>query len=279
MPISNYPNGFANGVAIRNMPITITNPGNVFWVDSGSGSNGFKGTHDRPFGTIDYAIGRCTASNGDIIFVKPGHAETISAAGGIDMDVAGVAIVGLGRGTLRPTITLGTAATADFDIAAANCMVHNLRFVANFADIVKIIDVTATDAHIDSCEFVEGGADLNWLDVIDASGADNTADGLTVTNCRAMGVDAGCDSFIEITGDIDRLTVQDNYVVSRQRQRHSHDRTSHRQGDDQRRHSAEHLPIAENLGRYSDRQRRDHQLRSGRIQQRHPCGYCGRGSC
>ena len=213
MPISNFPNGFANGVAIRNMPITITNPGNVFWVDSGSGSNGFKGTHDRPFGTIDYAIGRCTASNGDIIFVKPGHAETISAAGGIDMDVAGVAIVGLGRGTLRPTITLGTAATADFDIAAANCMVHNLRFVANFADIVKIIDVTATDAHIDSCEFVEGGADLNWLDVIDASGADNTADGLTVTNCRAMGVDAGCDSFIEITGDIDRLTVQDNYVV------------------------------------------------------------------
>ena len=51
------------------------------------------------------------------------------------------------------------------------------------------------------------------MDVIDASGADNTADGLTVTGCRAFGVDAACDSFIEITGDISRLTVQDCLVV------------------------------------------------------------------
>ena len=31
---SNYPNGFANGVTIRGVPITITNPGAVFWVSN-----------------------------------------------------------------------------------------------------------------------------------------------------------------------------------------------------------------------------------------------------
>ena len=35
---------------------------------------------DRPFATIDYAVGQCTASQGDIIYVMPGHAETVSAA-------------------------------------------------------------------------------------------------------------------------------------------------------------------------------------------------------
>jgi hypothetical protein len=180
MPISNYPNGFANGVTIRGVPVTVTNPGNVFWVDSGAGSDGNKGTYERPFATIDYAIGRCTASNGDIIFVKPGHTETVSAAGDIAADVAGVAIIGLGKGSLRPTITLDTATAATVTISAANVTMHNLKFVAGFADIVAMLTVTATDAHIDMCEFVESGANLNWVDVIDCSGADNTPQDATM---------------------------------------------------------------------------------------------------
>lgn len=213
MNISNFPNGFANGVTIRGMPIVVTNPGETFWVDSVRGSNGNKGTFARPFATIDYAIGRCTASRGDIVFVKPGHVETVTAAGGIACDVAGVAVVGLGRGTLRPTITLTTAATASVTVTAANVTLHNMRMVAGFADITRIIDVTATDALIDAVEFVQSAADLNWVDCIDASGGDNTANGLTVSNCRAFGIDAANDSFIEITGDIDRMTVEGNLVV------------------------------------------------------------------
>jgi hypothetical protein len=211
--MSNYPGGFANAVSIRGVSVAVTHPGNVYWVDSGAGSNGNKGTWGRPWATIDYAIGRCTASNGDIVFVKPGHAETISAAAGIAADVAGIAIIGLGKGSLRPTITLDTAATASMTISAANVTISNLLFKANFADITRIIDVTGTDAHIDACEFVAEAVNMNWVDVIDASGADNTADGLTVTGCRAFDLDAGNDSFIEITGDIDRLTVLDNVVV------------------------------------------------------------------
>lgn len=213
MPISNYPGGFAEGVTIRGIPINTTNPGKVFWVDSVNGSNGNRGTFERPYATIDFAIGLCAAGRGDVIFVKPGHAETVSAAAGIACDVSGVAIIGLGRGTLRPTITLDTATTATVAISAASVTLHNMRLVANFADIVAMIAVTSTDALIDACEFVQAGANLNWVDAIDASGADNTADGLTVTGCRCFGVDAANDSFIEITGDLDRLTVEGNVVV------------------------------------------------------------------
>lgn len=211
--VSNFPNGFAQGVTIRGVPITVTNPGSVFWVSSVTGGNGNRGTQDRPFATIDYAIGRCTANKGDIIFVMPGHEETITAAAGIAADVAGVAIIGLGRGALRPTITLTTAAAASLAISAAAVTLHNVRMVAGFADITAMINVTSTDALIDSVEFVQLATNMNWVDCIDASGGDGTADGLTVSNCRAFGVDAANDSFIEITGDISRMTVENNFVV------------------------------------------------------------------
>jgi len=210
--MSNFPGGFGGGIAIRGVPILNTHPGNVFWVDSGGPSNS-RGTFKQPFTTIGAALDRCTASNGDIIFVKPGHAETITAAGGVALDVAGVAVVGLGKGSIRPTLTYTTAAAASLTVTAADVSLSNFRLVANFADITRLINVTATDFHADGIEVTAAAVDMNWVDVIDASGADNTADGLTVTNCRAFGLDASNDSFIEITGDIDRLTVEDNLVV------------------------------------------------------------------
>jgi hypothetical protein len=117
MPNTNYPAGFPQGITLRGVPLQQAQPGKVFWVSNATtlqvgekgGSDGNKGTFNAPFGTIDYAIGQCTAGRGDVIFVKPGHAETISAAGSIACDVAGVAIVGLGVGNARPTITIDTS--------------------------------------------------------------------------------------------------------------------------------------------------------------------------
>lgn len=223
MPMSNYPNGFVEGISIRGVPITLIHPGKVFWVNGSSvlapdglgGSNGNPGTYQKPFATIDYAVSQCKAGRGDIVMVMPGHTETISTSGGfIGLDVSGVAIIGLGKGDLRPTITLSTAASSALAASAANTTVHNLKFVAAAADITRMVNVSATDVHIDMCEFVESGADLNWVDVIDCSSTtDNNADGLTVTRCRVFGIDAACDSFIELNADIDRLTVEENFVV------------------------------------------------------------------
>jgi len=156
---SSYPNRFLNGIEIGGVPITQTNPGNVFWVNGSSvlpdkgiaGSNGNKGSYLQPFATVDYAIGKCKASRGDIILVMPGHTETISAAAGVALDVAGVTIIGLGRGSLRPTFNF-TATASTFTMSAANCAIRNCLFTGGIDAVVSMIVVSAADCVIDSCE-------------------------------------------------------------------------------------------------------------------------------
>jgi hypothetical protein len=111
MPISSFPNGFANGVSIRGIPLVVSNPGRVFWVSSsanadyGAGSNGNDGSFRAPWATLVYAISQCTAANGDVIIVRPGHTETISSSSAMTLSKSGVAIVGLGQGNQRPKFT------------------------------------------------------------------------------------------------------------------------------------------------------------------------------
>src|SRR5690349_3795433 len=79
-------------------------PGDIYFVGSGvtgaTDAAGYGKTPDAPFATLDYAIGQCTASQGDVIYLLPGHTETTTA---IALDVAGVRIIGLGWGRIRPT--------------------------------------------------------------------------------------------------------------------------------------------------------------------------------
>lgn len=201
MAASNFPNGFTGGVTIRGIPITIAHPGKVFWVNNSSvlppggvgGSDGNPGTFLKPFSTLDYAIGKCTANRGDVIMVMPGHAENVATAGAITCDVAGVAVVGLGSGTLRPKFSL-TAAAATFVISAANCSFYNIEWQANAADVVIGLDVSGVDGlSFENCYFTEAGANLNFVDTIDlATGADD----ISFKSCKFIGNDAANDAFI-----------------------------------------------------------------------------------
>lgn len=208
---TNFPSGFGNGVTLRGMPVLNTYGGDVYWVDSGSGADTGKGTFDRPFATIDYAVGRCTASQGDIIMVKPGHAEVVSAAGGLDLDVAGISVIGIGSGTLQPTVTLGTATTADVDIDAANVTVENLHFVAALADIAVVIDVNATDFTLRNCRFTQSAVDLNAkVCVQDAAAA--ASDRITIEGCKAIMYDAANTHFVNFAGTGTGHIVRDNVL-------------------------------------------------------------------
>lgn len=220
--ISNYPNGFSNGVAIRGLPLQVCHPGKVFWVYNGSallpgqkgGSNGNKGTFNEPFATVDYAVSQCTANRGDIVFVKPGHAETFAAADGFDLDVAGVAVVGMGTGTLKPTFTL-SATTSDVNISAANCSLMNMRFVASTSDVVRAIQVTATHATIKGIDVLDSGGTNEILTVIKATGTtDNEADGLWIEGCRAYGTSTAILEFFEFNSHINGLVFKDNIIIN-----------------------------------------------------------------
>ncbi len=78
-------------------------PGDIFFVHSGTGTDGagYGQNPDSPVATIDYAIGLCTDSKGDVIYVMPGHNEGLGNAQ-IAVDVAGISIIGLGRGSAAP---------------------------------------------------------------------------------------------------------------------------------------------------------------------------------
>lgn len=222
MPVSNYPSGFANGITIRGVPLTVAHPGKAFWVYNGTallpgqrgGSNNNDGTFNSPFSTVDYAVSQCTANRGDIVFVKPGHAETLAAADGFDLDVAGVAVVGLGAGTLMPSFTL-SATTSDVNISAANCTLMNVRFVPSTSDVVRAIQVTAAHATIKDILVLDAGATNEILTVIKATGTtDNEADGLWIEGCRAYSTSTAVLEFLEFNAQINGLVFKDNIIIN-----------------------------------------------------------------
>lgn len=222
MAQSNFPKGFS-AVTLRGIPLVQTHPGKVFWVSNAAaaqlsgqrtGSNGNKGTFDAPFATIDYAVGQCTANRGDVIFVKPGHSETISAADGIAFDVAGVAVIGLGSGSLKPKLIFDTADTADVNVSAANVTLSNFVMEAGFADIARGIQVTAAYCKLYNLDWRDQAVDKNWLTPIKATGTtDNEADGLEVVGNTWFSVDALGVEFIEGNADIRYGVFTDNVVA------------------------------------------------------------------
>ena len=207
MPFSNYPNGFANGVAIRGLPVLNTYGGNLFVVDSGAGSNSNDGTHNRPFSSLDYAVGKCTANNADIIVVKAGHTETVTAAGGLDLDVAGITIIGLGNGDDRPTVNFTTATGADMDVDAANITVQNILFTGGIDALTGPIDVNAADFAMINCETRDvTGQGTDWI-VADANADRMLIDGWVHRGAAA----AGGASALQLVGG-DNTTVRNFWI-------------------------------------------------------------------
>lgn len=202
--VSQFPGGFAHGITIKGVPLALTHPGRVFWVGNSatlqvgekSASNSNKGTFLAPFSTIDYAVGQCAANRGDVIFVRPGHTETVTAAGGLDLDVAGIALIGLGSGSNRPTINFTTAVGADMDVDAANITMVNFLFTGGIDALTGPIDVNAADFKLLDCE---------WRDVTgqatDVIVADANADRLLIDGYFHNGAAAaGGASAIALTG-------------------------------------------------------------------------------
>lgn len=214
-----YSNLIGDGIAVNGAPLLpggggLLPLGRKYWfVHNSSGSDGNEGTMDAPLKTLDYAIGKCEANSGHVIVLLSGHSETITGAGGITADVAGITIVGLGQGGQRPRFLMDAATTVTFVISAADVTVRNCVFAAGHADIVTCFDITGKNAWIDQCEFVENVATENFLTEIKAtSTTNNNADGLKVTNCRAITVDASALEFLEVNADLDGLVFTNNFI-------------------------------------------------------------------
>lgn len=178
----------------------------VYYVDSGNGSDGNDGRDPGfPLATIDAAINKCTASQGDVILVQPGYTETLTTQ--ISLDVIGTSIIGLGKGTLRPYLTINGAIDG-IDIGAANCRVENIGFNEATAAQTAAINIDAPNAVVAKCHLDIGANDELGVITVTANG-----ELATIEDCTAEVTANGADEFVLIEGVVDRLTVRRNTIL------------------------------------------------------------------
>ena len=230
--INNFPGGFAAGITIRGLPIAVTHPGKVFWVGNATASisdrqigasDGNPGTFDKPFSTLTKAISFCVANRGDVIMVKPGHAETISVAAGLALNKAGIAIIGLGVGSKRPTLTWSAAAST-VSVVASNMSITNFKFVSTMATgftTVAFKETNATVANdfmVDNCEFADSSSTTGFLSHYLGGTTANQSDGLTWTNnkiYRTLATVTNVVASVVLSAAVARVNFSDNFIVQK----------------------------------------------------------------
>lgn len=228
MPISSFPNGFANGLLVRGLPVTQTHPGKVFWVGNPSvlnqgektASDNNKGTFREPFSTIAGALLQCVANRGDVIIVKPGYTQAITAAAGLILSVAGVALIGLGTGSNRPTFNFTTANTATITVTANNVSVQNFLHIGGFLNVATAYAIAnaqvATDFAVENCEFRDSSTILNFVACVKVGTTANIADGLLFSKNKVFGLassPAANTTAVVLASDTSRAELSDNFVV------------------------------------------------------------------
>ena len=195
-------------------------PGNIFFVDSGTtvqgGATAGFGYHpDSPVLLIDTAINLCTASQADVIFALPGHAEDLSATALIDADAQGISIIGVGRGPDRPTLTYDHA-DALVSVGAHGVMIKNIVLYPSVTIVTAAIDVetTFTDVVLEDLECVPGEAGDGTDEFVDA-----IQNQVTCTRLQILGLKyahhASCDgpqSAIHIIDLTDRVHIKDFWI-------------------------------------------------------------------
>lgn len=186
--------------------------GQTFFVSSAQSGDGSSATNARS--TIDAAVGLCVANRGDRIVVLPGHVETVTAAAGLDLDVAGITLIGVGTGSLRPTINFTTAVGADMDVDAANITMVNFLFTGGIDALTGPIDINAADFTMINCETrdVTGQA-------VDFIVTDDNADRFRISGWKHLGAAAaGADTAITIVGGddwvIEDFDIYGNFAVA-----------------------------------------------------------------
>ena len=167
------------------------NLGDLFFCNSaatyGSATGGY--TPWAPTLTLIQAQTLCQAANADIVYVGPGHAETIVGAAGMTFSKSGVTYIGQGNGRQRPTISFSTSTAAQMIVSGASITFRNFVFDFSGIDqIVAAISVTAADVAFEDCEFIlDNGTNISViLGILTAA----TATRFRVERCRFLGTAA-----------------------------------------------------------------------------------------
>ena len=181
--------------------------GNTYYLDSNATNKGDTDRHGFgttfPFATLSYAISRMRDNVGDVLFIAPGHAETIGAP--LSINKEGIKIIAEGVGDNRATFTFDTDTAAGLTIDADNVHIRGCRFLNDIDAQVAMIDIRNAYCTLLDCEFYEGTA-KQPLTYILLSAA--TSDRCTIEGCKIIGRTAGANSGIKIGAALDGLRIQ-----------------------------------------------------------------------
>ncbi len=133
--------------------------GDTYFASSVLGGSGNDGKSWRePKATLATGLALMTANQGDKLYLMPGHNENIGNAQ-IDLDVAGVEILGLGHGSARPRFDFDHA-NASINVGASGIVIKNIALLPSAAAVLIGIDIEAgfTDTLIEDVEVLPGEA-------------------------------------------------------------------------------------------------------------------------
>ncbi len=194
------------GIAIAAQPLTT---GSIFFVDSGNvdgdDSPNSGANPNVPFSTVNYAISRCTANNGDRIYLMPGHNESLIAVTSFVVDKAGIEIIGLGFGQSRPTFDYDHV-NGSIEMDAANCRLSNVVLNASETAVVVGINVNADGVTLDHLETTWEATGDDFKIIADVDGFDRC----TIVDNKFFGQ-------LAVAGGVTSIRIDDSHNLIFQR--------------------------------------------------------------
>lgn len=178
--------------------------GSVPYVNLG---NKFQDDEDgvpRVHTTIAAAVARCTASAGDIVYVLPGHTETLTAA--LTLNVAGVSVIGLGNGMLRPTLNVNGVIDG-VNITAANVLFENFHFGVPGTDAQTACINVAGVAGV-TIRNITGIGSTTAINVVDMITVAASSNDLVIEDVKFTNATVPVNSFLSIEGACSRVTLK-----------------------------------------------------------------------
>jgi hypothetical protein len=194
--------------------------GDVFYVDSVNGSASGPGySPETAYATVEQALAVVNASSQATIYVAPWHAQTVATAG-LAWNKAGVNIIGLGTGNMRPTFTWANTDSV-LTISGANTYVRNIITKVSVDECVSMILVTGAGVTLDTVDFADNsgtGQAIQWLLTTAA------ADQLTIKNCfHVQNSAAGsAQKWIQLVGTDHTRIVDNTFIMTANASTSSH---------------------------------------------------------
>ena len=171
--------------------------------------DGFARVHTTISSVLDN--GGLTANRGDVVLAMPGFAETLTAVK--SLTVAGVSWIGIGEGSLKPTITVN-AATHGIAISANDVTFDGFHFAAPGTDAALSmihIDDDSTGVTLKNISGVGSANALNFVNciAIGARAHNHTLQNIRLTTGKVLAVT----NFLNFEGYVSRSNIGGFYAV------------------------------------------------------------------